>query len=106
MPKLYITNIFLYLNKKSNHKNNDPQQSNIVIQNIMFHKWMFSFNFVEMELEPCNFFNAPYLLEIYHVMTFNSICEMKLVTYHNIVMWKNVNNPFNLIKISLKLYCH
>jgi hypothetical protein len=31
MPKLFITNIFLYLNKRSNHKNDDPQQSNIVI---------------------------------------------------------------------------
>jgi hypothetical protein len=31
MPKLYITNIFLYLNKRSYHKNDDPQQSNIVI---------------------------------------------------------------------------
>jgi hypothetical protein len=26
-----ITNIFFYLNKRSNHKNDDPQQSNIVI---------------------------------------------------------------------------
>ncbi len=25
MPKLYITNIFFYLNKRSNHKNDDPQ---------------------------------------------------------------------------------
>ncbi len=31
MPKLLITNIFLYLNKRSDHKNDDPQQSNIVI---------------------------------------------------------------------------
>jgi nitrogen regulatory protein PII-like uncharacterized protein len=31
MPKLYITNIFLYLKKRSNHKNDEPQQSNIVI---------------------------------------------------------------------------
>jgi nitrogen regulatory protein PII-like uncharacterized protein len=31
MPKLYITNIFLYLKKRLNHKNDDPQQSNIVI---------------------------------------------------------------------------
>jgi len=31
MPKLFITNIFLYLNKRSNRKNDDPQQSNIVI---------------------------------------------------------------------------
>ncbi len=44
--------------------------------------------FVEMELEQCNFFNAPYLLEICHVMTFNSTCEMKSVAYHNIVMSK------------------
>jgi hypothetical protein len=44
--------------------------------------------FVEMELEPCNFFNAPYLFEICDVMTFSSTCEMKLVTYHNIVMSK------------------
>jgi len=26
MPKLFITNIFFYLNKRSNHKNDDPQQ--------------------------------------------------------------------------------
>ncbi len=44
--------------------------------------------FVEMELEPCNIFNAPYMLEIYHVITFNSTCEMKLVIYNNIVMSK------------------
>ncbi len=31
MPKLYITNIFLYLNKRSNYKNDDSQQSTIVI---------------------------------------------------------------------------
>jgi hypothetical protein len=31
MPKLYTTNIFLYLNKRLDHKNDDPQQSNIVI---------------------------------------------------------------------------
>ncbi len=30
-PKLYITNIFLNLNKRSDHKNDDPQQSNIII---------------------------------------------------------------------------
>ncbi len=39
-----------------------------------------------MELEPCNFFNASYLLEICHVMTFSSTCEMKLITYYNIIM--------------------
>ncbi len=32
------------------------------------------------------FYNAPYLFEICHVMTFSSTCEMKSVTYHNIVM--------------------
>jgi len=26
MPKLYIINVFLYLRKLSNHKNDDPQQ--------------------------------------------------------------------------------
>ncbi len=31
MPKLYITIIFLCLNKRSDHINDDPQQSNIVI---------------------------------------------------------------------------
>jgi hypothetical protein len=31
MPKLYITNIFIHLNKKLDHKNDDPQQSDIVI---------------------------------------------------------------------------
>ncbi len=31
MPKLYIRNIFLYLNKMLDHINDDPQQSNIVI---------------------------------------------------------------------------
>jgi hypothetical protein len=49
---------------------------------------MFSLIFVEMEFEPCNFFNAPYLLEIFHVMIFSSTREMKLVAYHNIVMSK------------------
>jgi hypothetical protein len=49
---------------------------------------MFSSIFLEMELEPCNFFNAHYLFEIYHVMTFNSTCEMKSIAYHNIVMSK------------------
>jgi len=49
---------------------------------------MFSLFFVEMEFEPCNFFNAPYLFEIYHVMTFSSTCEMKSIEYHNIVMLK------------------
>jgi len=51
---------------------------------------MFSSIFVEMEgwNEQCNFFNAPYLLEIYHVMTFSSTCEMKSIAYHNIVMSK------------------
>ncbi len=36
MPKLVITNIFLYLNKRSNHKNDDPQQSNIIIYTLCF----------------------------------------------------------------------
>jgi hypothetical protein len=49
---------------------------------------MFSSFFVEMELEPCNFFNPLYLHEIFHVMKFSSTCEMKLVAYHNIVMSK------------------
>jgi hypothetical protein len=31
MPKLYIINIFFYVNKRSDHKNDDPQQSNIII---------------------------------------------------------------------------
>jgi len=44
--------------------------------------------FVEMKLEPCNFFNPLYLLEIYHVLIFSSTCEMKLIAYHNIVMSK------------------
>jgi hypothetical protein len=57
-----------------------------------------------MELEPCNFFNPPYLIEIFHVMIFSSTCEMKLVAYHNVVMSKYLNNPFNLNKISLQLY--
>jgi hypothetical protein len=48
---------------------------------------MFSSIFVEMELEPCNFFNPPYLLEICHVI-FSSTCEMKLIAYYNIVMSK------------------
>jgi hypothetical protein len=38
MPELYVTKKILYLNKRSNHKNDDPQQSNIIISNIMFHK--------------------------------------------------------------------
>jgi hypothetical protein len=53
---------------------------------LLFHKWMFSSIFVEMELEPCNFFNAPYLFEICHVMIVSFTCEMKSVAYHNIVM--------------------
>ncbi len=39
-----------------------------------------------MEFESCNFFNAFYLLEIYHAMIFNSTYEMKSIAYHNIVM--------------------
>ncbi len=31
MPQLYTINIFLYLNKRLDHKNDDPQQLNIVI---------------------------------------------------------------------------
>jgi len=31
MPKLFITKKILYLNKRLNYKNDDPQQSNIVI---------------------------------------------------------------------------
>jgi len=31
MPKIFITNIFFCLNKRSDHKNDDPQQSNIFI---------------------------------------------------------------------------
>jgi hypothetical protein len=31
LPKLYIINIFFYLNERSNHKNANLQQSNIVI---------------------------------------------------------------------------
>jgi hypothetical protein len=50
MPKLYITNNFLYLNKMLDHKNDDPQQLNIVIKNPMFHKWMLFLIFVELEL--------------------------------------------------------
>jgi hypothetical protein len=42
--------------------------------------------FVEMEIELNNFFNAPYLLEIYHVMIFGSTCEMKSIAYHINVM--------------------
>ncbi len=49
---------------------------------------MFYSIFVEMELKPCNFFNALHLFEICHVMIFNSIFEMKFVAYHIIVMSK------------------
>jgi hypothetical protein len=49
---------------------------------------MFSSIFVEMEFKPCNFFNTPYLLKICHVMIFSSTCEMKSISYHNIVMLK------------------
>jgi hypothetical protein len=49
---------------------------------------MFNSICVEMELESCNLFNPPYLLEIYHVMIFNSTCEMKSIVYHNIIMSK------------------
>jgi len=44
--------------------------------------------FAKMELKPCNFFNAPYFLEIYHVMIFRYTFEMKSLTYHNIVISK------------------
>jgi hypothetical protein len=88
MPKLFITKKILYPKKMSDHKNDDPQQPNIVVKNTAFHKWMFSSIFVEMELEPCNFFNPPYLLEICHVMIFSFTCEMKLVAYHKIIMSK------------------
>ncbi len=75
---------------------------------------MFSFIFVEMEFEPCNFFNAPYLLEIFHVMIFSSTCEMKLVAYHNIVMSKicewclqfEYKRVYNHIAINMQLICH
>jgi hypothetical protein len=75
---------------------------------------MFSSIFVDVELEPCNFFNAPYLLEIFHVTTFSSTCEMKLIAYHNIVMLKNMQiNPltwikliYNYIAINMQLICH
>jgi hypothetical protein len=49
---------------------------------------MFFSIFVEMELEPCNFFNVFYLLEIFHVMIFSYTYEMKSIAYHNIVMSK------------------
>jgi len=64
------------------------------------------FYFIEMEIEPCNFFNPSYMLEFYHVMIFSSTCEMNLVAYHNIVIQKYLNNPFNLNKTNLQLYCH
>jgi hypothetical protein len=73
---------------------------------IFFINESFFLIFVEMELEPCNFFNAPYMLEICHVMILSSTCEMKSIAYHNIVHPKYVNNPFNLNKTSLQLYCH
>jgi len=66
----------------------------------------FHFFVVEMELEPCNLFIPLYLLEIFHVIIFSSTCEMKSVAYHNIVLLKNLNNPINLNKTSLQLYCH
>jgi len=49
---------------------------------------MFYSIFVDFKLEPCDFFNAPYLLEIFDVMTFSSMCEMKSIAYHNILMSK------------------
>jgi len=57
---------------------------------------MFYLIFVEMEFEPCIFFNAPYLLEICHVMIFSSTCEMKPIAYHNIVMSKICEWSFQL----------
>ncbi len=60
---------------------------------------------LKWNLNPATFSMVPYLLEIYHVMIFSSTCEMQLVAYHNIIMSKNVNNPFNLNKTSLQLYC-
>jgi hypothetical protein len=43
---------------------------------------MFFSIFIEMEFEPCNYFDPSYLLEICHVMIFSSTCEMKSITYH------------------------
>ncbi len=56
----------------------------------------FFFYFVEMKLEPCNFFNPPYLLEICNVMIFSSTNEMKSVAYHNILMSKICEESFQL----------
>jgi hypothetical protein len=49
---------------------------------------MYSSIFVQMEFEPCNFCDPPYLLEICHVMMFTSTCEMQSIAYKNIVMSK------------------
>ncbi len=47
-----------------------------------------------------------YLLEICHVMIFTSTCQMKSITYHNIIISKILNNPFNLNKTNVQLYYH
>ncbi len=59
-----------------------------------------------MELDPCSFFNPLYLVEIFHFMIFNSTCEMESTAHHNIIILKYLNNPFNLNKTNLQLYCH
>jgi hypothetical protein len=85
MPKLITTNISLYLNKRSNHKMMTHNNQILSSKTLCF---INDFFWVEMEFEPCNFFNPFYQFEIYHVMIFSSTCEMKWVTYHNIVMSK------------------
>jgi hypothetical protein len=72
------------------------------------------FFFVEVDFEPCNFFNAPYLLEICHIMIFSSTCEMKLIAYHSICNVKNmwmipstwIKLIYNYIAINMQLICH
>ncbi len=97
MPKLVITNIFLYLNKRliikmMTHNNQILSSKTLCFKKIiLFYYFIILFYFivlVEMELDPCNFFNPLYLVEIFHFMIFSSTCEMKSAAHHNIIILK------------------
>jgi hypothetical protein len=60
MPKLYITKKIIYLNKRLDKITHNNQILSFKI--LCFINECFILIFVEMEVEPCNFFNAPYLL--------------------------------------------
>jgi hypothetical protein len=53
-----------------------------------FYILMFSFSFLLKLNLSHNFLIPPYLFEICHMMIFNVICEMRSITYTNIIMQK------------------